>query len=76
MWSKTFAAASFSALLSGCAQTVVVKTVCPPIVNYDAPYMTRLANEVDAMPADAAAVRAIIDYRQLRDVIRACKGGA
>lgn len=73
MWSRAFALAIFSALLAGCGQTVVVKTVCPPIVNYDQPYMTRLANEVEAMPADAAALRAIIDYRQLRDVIRACK---
>ena len=75
MWSKTFAAASFSALLAGCGQTVVVKTVCPPLVQYDAAYQSRLADEVEAMPAGSAAARAITDYGQLRAVLRACRGG-
>lgn len=74
MWFKIFAAASFSALaLAGCTPTVVVRTQCAPLVAYDQPYMDRLADEVKALPDNSAVVRAIVDYRQLRDIIRACK---
>lgn len=71
---KTLVLASFSALaLSGCGQTAV-KTVCPPIINYDVPFLNKLADELDAAPDDSAMVRAVLDYRALRDMIRACGG--
>ena len=74
----TRARAAFSALallaLAGCGHSVVVKNQCPPIVEYQQPFLNKLADEVDRMPLDSAALKAIIDYRRLRDVIRACKG--
>ena len=72
MWSKTFAAASFSALLAGCGQTVAVKTVCPPFVRYDAAFESAAADELAAMPDGSKVVRLVTDYGQLRAVLRAC----
>lgn len=65
--------AASSLLLVGC-ETVVVKTVCPPLTQYDRAFNLRLADEIDAMPADSAAVQALIDYKKLRDIVRACGG--
>lgn len=69
MFAKTFALASFS-LLAACAPTVVVKTECPPLVNYDQAFMSQLSDELAT--SGPAVQRAIVDYRQLRDVVRAC----
>jgi hypothetical protein len=46
---------------------------CPPLREYDLAFMNRLADEMEAAAEDSAMVKAIIDYRMLRDVIRACK---
>jgi hypothetical protein len=70
MWLRIFVLASFSAL-AGCAATPVV--VCPPIREYDRAFMTRLADELDRAPAGSAMAQAVVDYRALRDVIRACE---
>jgi hypothetical protein len=58
---------------AGCGTTV--QTVCPPLVEYDQPFMNRLADELSAAPADSAMTRAVVDYRRLRDVVRACNPG-
>lgn len=65
--------AAFSLLLAGCGGTVV-KTVCPPLTQYDRAFNLRLADEVDALPADSAVVQALVDYKRLRDIVRACGG--
>lgn len=73
MWSKIFAPVVFSVLLAGCAAPAVV-VQCPSLVEYDRAFMQRLADEVDRLPSESAIVRAIIDYRRLRDLTRACGG--
>lgn len=71
MWSRICALAA-SSLLVACGTTV--KTVCPPLKAYDQPFMERLADELEAAPQGSAMARAVIDYRALRDIIRACGG--
>lgn len=70
MWSRIFVLVG-SSLLVGCLSAPV--SVCPPLREYDQTFMTRLADELDRVPADSAMVQAIVDYRALRDVIRACE---
>jgi hypothetical protein len=70
MWSRIFAAAA-SSLLVSCAP--VAATSCPPLVEYDRSFMGRLADEVEALPEGSALMRAVLDYRRLRDVVRACR---
>lgn len=60
--------------LAACSPTVVVKTVCPPLVAYDQPFQTRLADEIDTLQDTSALKKAVVDYHQLRNVIRACEG--
>jgi hypothetical protein len=71
MWSRICALAA-SSLLAACGATV--QTVCPPLKSYDQPFLSRLADELERAPGESAMVRAVLDYRELRDMIRACKG--
>lgn len=48
-------------------------TACPAIVVYSNEFNARLADEVEAMPADSAALRAIRDYIAERDQLRKCQ---
>lgn len=57
-------------LLTGCVQTV---SSCPPLKTYTPEFNARLADEVEAMPEDSAALRAILDYAALRDQVKACR---
>jgi hypothetical protein len=61
----------FYLLLAACSITPVA--VCPPLKAYPPEFNARLADEVEAMPADAAALQAIQDYIALRDAVRACQ---
>lgn len=72
MWSKIFALVAFSFAFAGCVPTV--KVSCPPLREYDRGFMERLANEMEAASKDSAMVQAVIDYRMLRDMVRACRG--
>lgn len=58
-------------LLAGCAAPLV--SACPPVPVYDQAFQTRLADELDALPPGSALGAAIIDYKRLRDVLRACR---
>lgn len=58
-------------LASGCTSVPVAH--CPPLKTYPPEFSQRLADEVDAMPADSATVEAIGDYIALRDSVRACR---
>lgn len=73
MWLKPLAVISFSALLAGCGTTVVTKTVCPPIATYSADFQDKLAQQIDALPGNSELAVAIVDYHQLRNVIRSCE---
>lgn len=57
--------------LVGCAGTPT-ETACPQVTNYDRLFQSRLADEVAALPAGSALVRAIGDYAALRAATRAC----
>lgn len=63
--------AGFYLLLAGCSSTPVA--VCPPLKDYPLSFSSRLANEMEAMPADSATVQAIGDYIELRDVLKVCQ---
>jgi hypothetical protein len=51
----------------------VPHAVCPPLKEYPESFSNRLANEMEALPADSATVEAIGDYIALRDSVRACQ---
>jgi hypothetical protein len=62
-------------MLSACCATPTRNfdaSICPPIAEYDETWEQQLAAELAAMPNDAAAVRAIIDYGELRAQLREC----
>lgn len=48
-------------------------SVCPKIVEYQAAFKNRLADEIEALPAGTATEAALIDYRRLRDELRKCQ---
>lgn len=49
-----------------------VKVVCPAIQPYDSATQTKLADEFDALPAKSTLRRAVGDYLNLRNQVRAC----
>lgn len=61
-------------LLAACAPTPVVKTVCPPLKEYDPAFLGEAAAELRRLGDGNPVAQLVIDYRQLRDVIRACGG--
>lgn len=61
-------------LLAACAPTPVVKTVCPPLKEYDAAFLRDAAAELRRLGDGNPVAQLVVDYRQLRDVIRACEG--
>jgi len=50
----------------------VVKIECPPIVEYDTAYLNAAADAWAELPPDSPLDRMLVDYRQLRAVLRAC----
>jgi hypothetical protein len=64
------------ALLSGCepgGSEIVVKTVCPAIMQYDARTQDRALAEYQALPPGSALRLFIGDYARLRDQITICR---
>lgn len=61
-------------LLGACAPSPVVKTVCPPIKEYDQAFLSEAARELRRLGDSNPVAQLVVDYRQLRDVIRACEG--
>jgi len=60
--------------LTACAARVSDPVViCPAVRDYPPAFSQRLADEVQALPPDSAAVTALIDYVELRDRLRACQ---
>lgn len=46
---------------------------CPPVPEYPPAFQTRAADELAALPADAALRRMVDDYKRMRDQARACR---
>jgi hypothetical protein len=58
-----------TSLLSACA-TVNSESaigVCPPVVEYDAEFQTRAAEDVQALPEGSAIVEMLSDYAVMRE---------
>jgi hypothetical protein len=61
-------------LLSACA-TVSSESVtgtCPPVVEYDAGFQARAAEEMQVLPEKSAVVEMLNDYAVMRDQARSC----
>lgn len=67
------AALALLALLLGASSCQTPITACPPIVAYSAEFNSALAAEVEQMPEDSAALRAIQDYIAERDQLKKCQ---
>lgn len=52
---------------------VVVKIVCPTIMQYDAETQERALKEYDALPKGSALRLFIGDYKRLRDQVKVCR---
>ena len=61
--------------LSGCASLIfdTPSGVCPPVVDYSRAEQARVADEVEALSADAELVGWLSDYAVMRDQARACR---
>jgi hypothetical protein len=46
--------------------------VCPPVVEYDAEFQARAAEEVQALPEGSAIVEILSDYAVMREQARGC----
>jgi ABC-type uncharacterized transport system ATPase subunit len=48
--------------------------VCPPVVEYDAGFQTRAAEEVQALPEGSVIVEMLSDYAVMREQALSCNG--
>ena len=64
-----------TSLLSACAtvSSELVAGVCPPVVEYDAGFQAKAAEEVKALPEGSAVVDMLSDYAVLREQARGCR---
>lgn len=64
-------------LLSACTtvSSEPVSWVCPPLVEYDAKFQRRAAEEVQILPDGSAAVEMLSDYAVMREQAQGCKAG-
>lgn len=63
--------------LAGCAAGGSERSVvalCPPVVAYNAAFLARAADEVEALPDGSALAEMIADYGVMREQARACEG--
>jgi hypothetical protein len=69
------ALAIVTSLLSACAtvSSEQVTGVCPPVVEYDAGFQARAAEEVQALPEGSAIVEMLSDYAVMREQARGCR---
>jgi hypothetical protein len=63
-----------TSLLSACATvgSERITGVCPPVVEYDAGFQARAAEEVQALPEGSAVVEMLSDYAVMREQAGAC----
>ena len=64
-----------TSLLSACAtvSSERVAGVCPPVVEYDAGFQAKAAEEVKALPEGSAVVEMLSDYAVMREQARGCR---
>lgn len=64
-----------TSLLSVCAtvSSTSVIGVCPPVVEYDAEFQARTAEEMQALPKDSEVVKVLSDYAIMREQARGCQ---
>jgi hypothetical protein len=73
---KLFLVLPTTVLLIACdpeSSDVVVKIVCPTIMQYDAKTQERALAEYQALPAGSALKQSIGDYKRLRDQVTVCR---
>lgn len=61
--------------LAGCAAAGSDRpaiALCPPVVSYDAAFLARAADEVEALQDGSALADMIADYGVMREQARAC----
>jgi len=63
-----------TSLLSACAtvSSEWVVGVCPPVVEYNAGFQAKAAEEVQALPEGSAIVEMLSDYAVMREQARVC----
>jgi len=63
-----------TSLLSACATVSSERAlgVCPPVVEYDAGFQARAAQELALLPDGSAIVEMLTDYAVMRDQERVC----
>ncbi len=63
-----------TSLLSACATVGSERLtgVCPQVVEYDAEFQARAAEEVQALPEGSAIVKMLSDYAVMREQSRGC----
>jgi len=59
-------------LLAACSGTI--SNPCPELIPYDPPIEDDAARELALLPNPSVIAQMIIDYQQLRDEVRACRG--
>lgn len=65
------------ASLGGCATVSSDPPLtCLPVPHYDLPLQERAADEIEALPQDAALIRLLEDYWVMRAQARACQEAA
>jgi hypothetical protein len=73
-------AATIVLLLSGCVteasdgRSVTIKIECPVLVQYDKALQSKIADELDELPAGSPLRQLVNDYLKLRDICRKIKG--
>ena len=71
---RLIALAIVTSLLSACATVSSERLtgVCPPVVEYDAGFQARAAEEVQALPEGSAVVEMLSDYAVMREQAQIC----
>ena len=74
-WTRPHAALAAAMIcLTACAgvSSDIAPSACPPVVAYSSAEQAKVAEEVAALPDDAAIVAWLADYAVLRDQAQAC----
>lgn len=58
--------------LTACETPASDTSTCPPIVEYPPAVSSRLADEIEALPAGSVIPMIVEDYIRERDMLRAC----
>ena len=61
--------------LAACSSSprVVYQIECPPLKDYTSQSQEKLSREISALKSDSEIIRYLLDYKNQRDMIRACQ---